>query len=79
MPFRNTCWPAAVAIATLVVLTVLACAPGNAPAPINDSMTINRIAYIDSNGQLVTVNPDGSDRSTLTAGRSQNRWIAWAA
>ena len=68
MPSRNTCWPAAVAIATLVVLTALACAPGNGPDAPNESMTINRIAYIDSNGQLVTVNPDGSDRSTLTAG-----------
>ena len=68
MPSRNTCWPAAVAIAILIALTALACVPDSEPATQNDSMPINRIAYIDSNGQLVTVNPDGTDRSTLTTG-----------
>ena len=32
------------------------------------AMTINRIAYIDEEGQLGTVNPDGSQRRRLTAG-----------
>ena len=31
-------------------------------------MDINRIAYIDSDGQLITVNPDGTDRHLLTSG-----------
>ncbi len=31
-------------------------------------MPINRIAYIDSHGQLVTVDPDGTERNTLTTG-----------
>ena len=31
-------------------------------------MVINRIAYINADGQLATVNPDGTDRNTLTGG-----------
>ena len=31
-------------------------------------MPIDRIAYIDTDGQLTTINPDGSDRITLTTG-----------
>ena len=68
MPPLKICWPAAVVIATMVAITALACTPGNEPGASNEPMTINRIAYIDSNGQLVTVDPDGSNRSTLTTG-----------
>jgi Tol biopolymer transport system component len=69
MPFRHTRWPAVVANAILILAAVaLACAPGNESGAPNDPMSINRIAYIDSHGQLVTVNPDGTDRSTLTTG-----------
>lgn len=31
-------------------------------------MPVNRIAYIDAQGQLLTVRPDGSDRNSLSAG-----------
>ena len=34
----------------------------------DSAMTINRIAYIDDDGQLTTVNPDGSRRQQLTLG-----------
>ena len=37
-----------------------------APAPI--LMPVNRIAYIDPQGQLLTVRPDGSDRNAISAG-----------
>ena len=57
---------AAVAVTSLVVA---ACAsdPGGADK-YEMSMAINRIAYIDTEGQLVTSNPDGSGRSLLTTG-----------
>ena len=35
-----------------------------APPP----MPVNRIAYIDAQGQLLTVRPDGSDRNAISAG-----------
>ena len=68
MPSPKICWPAVAANAILVLVFVLACAPGSEPDVGDNSMPINRIAYIDPQGQLVTVDPDGSDRSTLTAG-----------
>ena len=37
-----------------------------APPPM--PMPVNRIAYIDAQGQLLTVRPDGSDRNSLSAG-----------
>ena len=68
MRSRNICRPALAAIAILILTVALACAPRSEPGTSNDAMSINRIAYIDSHGQLVTVNPDGTDRSTLTTG-----------
>ena len=57
---------AAVALAPLLVA---ACALDPGGADKNEmSMAINRIAYIDTEGQLVTSNPDGSGRNLLTAG-----------
>jgi len=54
---------------TAVLLAALACALGPGAAEHNEmSMTINRIAYIDADGQLVTSNPDGSGRNLLTTG-----------
>ena len=53
-------------IFALIIST--ACYAGDNPAASDTAMTINRIAYISPDGQLVTVNPDGSDRSTLTTG-----------
>ncbi|PKB68016.1 MAG: hypothetical protein BZY81_03185 [SAR202 cluster bacterium Io17-Chloro-G4] len=38
------------------------------PAPTGQEMTLDRIAYINSNGDLLTINPDGSDIKALTAG-----------
>ncbi len=58
--------PAAV---TAVLLAAMACALDPGGAEHNEmSMTINRIAYIDTDGQLVTSNPDGSGRNPLTTG-----------
>lgn len=68
MPSRNTCRPALAAIAILILTAALACASESESGTTNEPMPINRIAYIDPNGQLVTVNPDGTDRSTLTTG-----------
>ena len=58
------------ALATVAYLILfLACNLGEAETGDPDpTMTINRIAYIDSDGQLVTVQPDGTDRRTLTVG-----------
>ena len=47
----------------------VACASGSAELTETAStMPVNRIAYIDSDGQLLTVNPDGTDRRLLTSG-----------
>ena len=52
-----------------VLLVGMACASDTGGAEHNEmSMTINRIAYIDTEGQLVTSNPDGTGRNLLTAG-----------
>ena len=73
MPTLTNRLPAFAAIGIFALATALACAPdGKIGAP-NDPMTINRIAYIASDGQLVTVNPDGSDRHTLTTGEIAER------
>jgi Tol biopolymer transport system component len=54
---------------TTVLLAAAACASDQARTENNEvSMPINRIAYIDSDSQLVTSNPDGSGRNLLTAG-----------
>lgn len=59
----------AVAAVALIAATALAC---RSASPAADrpgfAMTINRIAYIDDDGQLATVNPDGSHRLLLTYG-----------
>ena len=68
MPTLTNRLPAFTAIGVFVLATTLACAPDSKVSAPHDAMTINRIAYIASDGQLVTVNPDGSDRSTLTTG-----------
>jgi Tol biopolymer transport system component len=55
--------------AVIVLLVAVACA-ANARGNANNEapMDINRIAYIDNDGQLVTSDPDGSGRSLLTTG-----------
>ncbi len=54
---------------TAVSLVAVACASDTANTENNEiSMPINRIAYIDSEGQLVTSDPDGSGRNPLTTG-----------
>ena len=53
--------------AALTLLVAVACASEPGVADKNE-MAINRIAYIDAEGQLVTSNPDGSGRNLLTAG-----------
>ncbi len=54
---------------TAGLLNAAACASDTTGAEHNEmSMTINRIAYIDSEGQLVTSNPDGTGRNPLTVG-----------
>lgn len=56
-------------VVTTVSLAAMAC--GSDPGRDGDNemtMTINRIAYIDTDGQLVTSNPDGTGRNLLTSG-----------
>ena len=59
----------AVAAVCLLAIAAPACQPAypDANGP-HSAMTINRIAYIDADGQLTTVNPDGSRRQQLTLG-----------
>ena len=55
--------------ATMILMVAVACSPDPDRTENNEtSMTINRIAYIDTDGQLVTSDPDGSGRSLLTTG-----------
>ena len=59
---------ALVAVASIVAAS-LSCSSGPVDSGSRDvPMPVDRIAYIDSDGQLVTVNPDGSDRNLLTTG-----------
>ncbi len=55
--------------AVAVLLATVACASNPRGNANNEApMHINRIAYIDNDGQLVTSDPDGSGRSLLTTG-----------
>ena len=55
--------------ATAALLSTAACASHTGGAENNEiPMSINRIAYIDNDGQLVTSDPDGSGRTLLTTG-----------
>ncbi len=68
MPTAIRQWYPALA-AVVIILLAAACASGAGTSLNSDAiMPINRIAYIDPDGQLVTVQPDGSDRQLLTAG-----------
>ena len=67
--------PALRRLATLIagaagLSLLLACSAGAPAAPEHIPMPtpVNRIAYIDSEGQLQTVRPDGSHRNALTPG-----------
>ena len=69
IPVRARRCLAFLAAITAVLLAGIACALDPGGAEHNEvSMTINRIAYIDADGQLVTSNPDGSGRNLLTTG-----------
>ncbi len=68
MLFRKICLPVVIANTVFALVVAMACAPSSESGTDDPAMTINRIAYIASDGQLVTVNPDGSNRSTLTIG-----------
>ena len=60
-------------VAAIAVSMFLGCGSNVADSgSIQFQMATNRIAYIDSDGQLATVNPDGSDRNLLTAGAVAN-------
>ena len=62
-------WFAILAVVTAVPIAAVACFSDPSGAEDDEMpMTINRIAYIDTDGQLVTSNPDGSGRNLLTAG-----------
>ena len=53
----------------IITLAAVACSPNSAHNESEKSlMPVNRIAYIDPDGNLVTSNPDGSGRNLLTAG-----------
>ena len=57
-----------VAVVVAALALSPACAVDTGPPVPDSTMSINRIAYIAPDGQLVTVNPDGSERSALTTG-----------
>ena len=68
LAYLGRCFAILVAV-TAVWLSMAAC--GSDPRGTENNevpMSINRIAYIDTNGQLVTSNPDGSGRNLLTTG-----------
>lgn len=67
MPAVVLRWRPAWAVA-LIMPAMLACAAGGAPNTADFLMPIDRIAYIDSDGQLATVRPDGTERRLLTRG-----------
>ena len=67
MPAALRRWRLAWAVA-LLAPAALACATGGAPDVADFMMPIDRIAYIDSDGQLATVRPDGTERRVLTRG-----------
>lgn len=68
MSAPNIPLPAAVAVAVVILAVTLACQSDGGAGPFVSAMPIDRIAYINAEGQLVTVNPDGSGRNTLTSG-----------
>ena len=68
MPTPNIPLPAVAAAAVIILAVTLACGLGGDAGATRPAMPIDRIAYINADGQLATVNPDGSDRKTLTRG-----------
>ncbi len=48
------------------------------PTPTVSPTLINRIVYIDSDGQIVTIAPDGSDTRRLTEGATFFQFPAWS-
>lgn len=42
------------------------------------SQRVNRIAFVNPNGELVTISPDGSDRRSLTLGDLYFQFPAWS-
>ncbi len=48
------------------------------PSPPSPELDVNRIAFINEDGQLMTVAPDGSDVRQLTRGRQRLRFPAWS-
>ena len=68
MPIPSIPLSAALAAVVITLAAALACGLDGDAGPSHSDMAINRIAYINADSQLVTVNPDGSERNTLTAG-----------
>ena len=65
---RGLRWLAVLA-AVWCLLTMLGCGSNTGESSALDGvMDINRIAYIDSDGNLISVLPDGTDRRLLTGG-----------
>lgn len=48
------------------------------PAPADEGEIINRIAYIDEDGQIVAISPDGSDAQQLTDAPLRFQFPAWS-
>ncbi len=51
--------------------------PTSTPAPAVE-LDVNRIAFINEDGQLMTIAPDGDDARQLTRGRQRLRFPAWS-
>ena len=66
---------------TVVVTTVVATtavAGDDAPAPTPVAPEINRIAFVNDDGQIETIAPDGSDGRALTDGAQRFQFPAWS-
>ncbi len=52
------------------------------PAPLSEETTaatmVNRIAYVNIDGQIVTIKPDGTDAHILTTGNQRFQFPAWS-
>ncbi|MBP7997763.1 MAG: PD40 domain-containing protein [Chloroflexi bacterium] len=52
--------------------------PDTSP-PLNDnSLSVNRIVYIDADGQIITIAPDGQDARQITEGNLRFQFPAWS-
>ncbi len=69
-----TATPAATAVSTTTPLPQ----ETDTPDTSTNTETINRIAFINDNGQVMTINPDGTDAQQLTKAIQRFQYPAWS-